>query len=211
MSHLLRIALPDVPGSLGAVASALGQVGVNIEAIEIVEHRPDGVAVDDFFIRLLPGVMPDAAVSSVMRLDDVRVLWVSRYPTAGNLSLDLEALELVSQQPARAFDVLTETLPRTFRADWAMAVERRADRVVSMSATPGAPELLPACLAWFPLDKAAELDVPLEWGSSLLGGAPLGTPDRIVVFGRRGGPEVLTSELARLAHLATLTASIAAR
>ena len=55
MSHLLRIALPDVPGSLGAVASALGAVGVNIEAIEIVEHRADGVAVDDFFIRLPTG------------------------------------------------------------------------------------------------------------------------------------------------------------
>ena len=114
MSHLLRIALPDVPGSLGAVASALGAVGVNIDAIEIVEHRDDGVAVDDFFIRLQPGVMPDAAVSSVMRLDGVEVLWVSRYPTAGSLYLDLEAVELIAQQPSHAHEVLTELLPRTF-------------------------------------------------------------------------------------------------
>ena len=35
-------------------------------------------------------------------------------------------------------------------------------------------------------------------------------PDRVVVFGRRGGPEILDSELARLGHLASLAASIEA-
>ncbi len=146
MSHLLRIALPDVPGSLGAVASALGAVGVNIDAIEIVEHRGDGVAVDDFFIRLLPGVMPDAAVSAVTRLDDVEVLWVSRYPTAGSLYLDLEAVELIAQQPSRAHEVLTELLPRTFRADWAMVAVRHGERRLPDqrdSRCPGAGRSLP--------------------------------------------------------------------
>jgi hypothetical protein len=36
----------------------------------------------------------------------------------------------------------------------------------------------------------------------------LGGPDRLIVFGRRGGPDILDSELARLGHLATLAASI---
>lgn len=209
MSHLLRIALPDVPGSLGAVASALGAVGVNIEAIEIVEHRSDGVAVDDFFIRLQPGVMPDTAVSSVMRLDDVEVLWVSRYPTAGSLYLDLEAIELIAQQPARAHAVLTELLPRTFRADWAMVVARHDDGTIfTPSSTPAAPEAVPECRDWFPLTEARRVDAPAAWGSTLLGAAPLGSPDVAIVFGRHGGPEILSSELARLAHLATLAASI---
>jgi ACT domain-containing protein len=209
MTHLLRIALPDVPGSLGAVASALGAVGVNIDAIEIVEHGSDGVAVDDFFIRLQPGVLPDAAVSSVMRLDDVEVLWVSRYPTSGNLYLDLEAVELIAQQPRRALEVLTEILPRTFRADWAMVVVRRGDDVSATSATPAAPEIVESCREWFPLAGPARLDSPATWGATLLGAAPLGSPELLVVFGRHGGPAILTSELARLAHLATLAASIA--
>jgi len=209
MSHLLRIALPDVPGSLGAVASALGAVGVNIDAIEIVEHRTDGIAVDDFFIRLQPGVMPDAAVSSVMRLDEVEVLWVSRYPTAGSLHLDLEAVELIAQQPDRAHEVLTEILPRTFRADWAMVVVRRGGDIHATSVTPAAPELVAECRDWFPLAQAGRLDVPLSWKATLVGAAPLGSPEVIVVFGRHGGPEILSSELARLAHLATLAASIA--
>ena len=96
MSHLLRVALPDVPGSLGAVASAIGVAGANITAIEIVEQRLDGTAVDDVFVELEPGMMPDMLVSAVQRLDGVRVLWVSRYAAAGNLHLDLEAVELIT-------------------------------------------------------------------------------------------------------------------
>jgi hypothetical protein len=37
------------------------------------------------------------------------------------------------------------------------------------------------------------------------------TGDEIVVIGRRGGPEFLDSELARLGHLAGLAASISER
>lgn len=209
MSHLLRIALPDVPGSLGDVASALGSVGVNIDAIEIVEHRPDGVAVDDFFIRLQPGVMPDVAVSAVQRLDLVEVMWVSRYPTAGSFLLDLEAVELIAEQPARADEILTELVPRTFRSDWAMVVALgEGGGVSAVRASPGAPELTGDCGGWFPLDRAGRLAAPPVWGPTLLGGAPLGSPHRLVLFGRHGGPEILDSELARLTLLATLAATI---
>lgn len=208
MTHLLRIALPNVPGSLGAVASALGRVGVDIEAIEIVEDRAGGVAIDDFFIRLSPGVMPDAAVSAVQQIDGVEVLWVSRYPTAGNLHLDLEAVELIAQEPRRAYEILTEILPRTFRSDWAMVALREGQTVRTFSVTPGAPEVIDECRAWFPLTQAGRLGSPSAWGATLLGAAPLGSPDRIVLFGRLGGPEILGSELARLAHLATLAAAI---
>ena len=36
MPYLLRVELPDVPGSLGAVAAAIGRAGGDIEASEIV-------------------------------------------------------------------------------------------------------------------------------------------------------------------------------
>jgi hypothetical protein len=208
MTHLLRIALPDVPGSLGAVASALGRAGVNIEAIEIVEHRGDGVAVDDFFIRLQPGVMPDAAVSAVMTLDAVEVQWVSRYAASGNLHLDLEAVEMIAQEPSRAYEILTDVLPGVFRGDWAMVVVREGGVVRAPSMTPGAPRVSDARSDWFPISGAIRLDAPAAWGSTLLGAAPLGSPERLVLFGRHGGPEILSSELARLSLLATLAASI---
>ena len=54
MPYLLRVELPDVPGSLGAVAAAIGEAGGDIEAIEIVEHRRDGTAVDDVLLETAP-------------------------------------------------------------------------------------------------------------------------------------------------------------
>ena len=93
MPFLLRVELPDVPGSLGRVASAIGEAGGDIEAIEIVEHRADGTAVDDVLLEMAPGMMPDSVVSACNTLDGVRVLWVSRYAAGGNLFLDLEVVE----------------------------------------------------------------------------------------------------------------------
>ncbi|MCW2838256.1 MAG: amino acid-binding domain protein, partial [Marmoricola sp.] len=45
MAYLLRVELPDVPGSLGRLASAIGSAGGNIDAIEIVERTHDGRAI----------------------------------------------------------------------------------------------------------------------------------------------------------------------
>ena len=71
MSYLLRVELPDVPGSLGRLASAIGSAGGNIDAIEIVE-RSDGKAVDDVFLAANQGVMPDSIISACNALDGVR-------------------------------------------------------------------------------------------------------------------------------------------
>lgn len=211
MSHLLRIELPDVPGSLGAVASAVGAVGANITAIEIVEQRLDGTAVDDVFVELEPSLMPDVVVSALQRLDGVRVLWISRYAASGNLHLDLEAVELITQQPRRAVERLTDLTPRTFRSDWALVARSTEGEVIREYASPGAPTLPAEAMEWFPLDKPARPEVSDTWegfSSTVVGLVPLGVRTRVVAFGRHGGPEILDSELARLAHLAALTATI---
>ena len=49
MPYLLRVELPDVPGSLGRVATAIGMAGGGIEAIEIVHAGRRTTAVDDVF------------------------------------------------------------------------------------------------------------------------------------------------------------------
>jgi hypothetical protein len=211
MPFLLRVELPDVPGSLGRVATAIGEAGGDIEAIEIVEHRPDGTAVDDVLLETAPGVMPDSIVSACGQLDGVRVLWISRYAAGGNLFLDLEAVEALTQNPKTACDEIVDLLPITFRADWGLRV-RRTDGVVRvLHATSAAPSVS-SDPGWFPRGRAARLELPAEWehlGSTLLAGAPLHDEDEVLVFGRRGGPEVLDSELARLEHLAALAVSIA--
>lgn len=213
MPYLLRVELPDVPGSLGRVAAAIGEAGGDIEAIEIVEHRHDGTAVDDVLLETAPGVMPDSLVSACNQLDGVHVLWVSRYGAGGNLFLDLEAVEALTVNPRTARDEIVDLLPITFRADWGMRLHRIGDTVKVVHRTSAAPDSTAGHPDWFPATQARRFELPPDWSQlaegTLIAGAPIGGEDDIVLFGRRGGPEVLDSELARLGHLAALAASIA--
>jgi len=210
MAYLMRVSLPDVPGSLGAMASAVGAAGGNIEAIEIVEHRADGVAIDDVLLELPPSVLPDSVISACQKLDGVRVQWISRYAAAASLRMDLEAVEALTDDPASAVVRLVDLVPVTFRCDWAMGVRRTEAGVEQFAATDAAPDLPPEARSWVGRSKAQHLPSVPAWDSTVLAMAPVRDPDEVVVFGRRGGPEILESELARLSHLATLAASIGA-
>jgi hypothetical protein len=196
---LLRVELPNVPGSLGRLATAIGDAGGDIEALEIVEKRPDGTDVDDVLLDMVEGVMPDSVVSACNAVEGVRVLWISRYLAGGNLFPDLEVVESMTTEPERALDVLVEALPVAFRCEWAARVT---------TGDPGGVELA---------SEGAPNEIELKPGSGLqrqtvgddlVAVAPIGH-QRVVVIGRRGGPEFLDSELARLGHLVDLAASIA--
>ena|SRR5689334_926167 len=208
MSYLLRVELPDVPGSLGRLASAIGAAGANIEAIEIVaKDAVAEVAVDDVFIAPDPGVMPDSIVSACTALDGVRVLWISRYAAGGNLFLDLEAVESMTQDPAGAIETLVDALPEVFRVDWGVVMTREGDGAKITHATPAAPTEVPDGVKWpANLEKAAVIDVR-EWSELVVAASPLNA-DELVVVGRRGGPDFQDSEIARLAHLVAMAASL---
>jgi hypothetical protein len=198
MPYLLRVELPDVPGSLGRVATAIGMAGGDIEAIEIVEKRHDGTAVDDVLLETAPQVMPDSIISACNALDGVRVVWISRYAAGGNLVLDLEAVEELTADPDDALSRLIDLLPVTFRADWAARVSKTDGLVYATEAAPSE-------LDWLPIERAELLEADDE--NTILCGARLNKTD-IVVIGRRGGPEFLDSEIARLGHLVGLAMSI---
>jgi len=208
MAFLLRVELPDVPGSLGALATALGAVGADIEAIEIIEHRSDGVAIDDVLLELPTDVMPDALVTACHRLDKVRVQWVSRYNAGAHLSMDLAAVEEFTAAAQKSLEKLIDMIPATFRADWAVGLCRTAAGIEVLRATPTAPKKLPGDLTgWFGVTKVCRLDPVESWDSTLLAAAPV-SDDVVVVIGRHGGPAVLDSELARLGHLVALAAFV---
>jgi hypothetical protein len=194
----LRVELPDVPGSLGRLAGAIGEAGGDIEAIEIVEKSRDGLAVDDVLLETAPGAMPDSIVSACNALDGVQVLWISRYAAGGNVFLDLEAIEDLTAHPDQALDRLVDLLPAVFRSDWGARVGQEAGVV---HATGGAPDDVP----WAKVESAERLEVDDE--VNLFAAARL-NDEEIVVIGRRGGPDFLDSELARLSHLAALALSI---
>lgn len=197
MPYLLRVELPDVPGSLGRLATAIGEAGGDIEAIEIVDKGHDGFAVDDVLLEMAPGAMPDSIVSACNVLPDVRVVWISRYAAGGNLFLDLEAVEEMTANPVLALDRLIDLLPVTFRADWSARVSRDTGVVYASQAAPSA-------LTWQSLGKAARLETDDD---NVHCGARLNKHE-MVLIGRRGGPEFLDSELARLGHLVALAMSI---
>ena len=199
MPYLLRVELPDVPGSLGRLASAIGEAGGDIQAIEIVEKHHGGTAVDDVFLEMEPGAMPDSVVSTVNGLDGVRVLWIGRYAAGGNLFLDLEAVEELTEDPEGALDRLVDRLPVVFRADWGARVSR-TDGVVH--ATGAAPD----SLTWQPIERAEVIEAHDD--NNIHCGARLNKSE-IIVIGRRGGPAFLDSEIARLGHLVGLAVSIA--
>jgi hypothetical protein len=209
MSYLLRVELPDVPGSLGRLASAIGAVGGNIDAIEIVGRDATGeFAIDDVFIVPDAEVMPDTIVSACTALDGVKVLWISRYAAGGNLFLDLEAVESMTEDPAKAIERLVDALPTVFRVDWGVHLRRDGEQAEVVHGTPAAPTAIPEKIVWpASLEKGQRIDVPEAWSDLVLAGSPL-SADELVVVGRRGGPEFLDSEIARLAHLIAMAASL---
>ena len=199
MPFLLRVELPDVPGSLGRLAGAIGEAGGDIEAIEIVEKRHDGTAVDDVLLELPPTAMPDTIVSACNQLPGVHVVWISRYAAGGNLFLDLEAVEDLTANPTEALDRLVDLLPVTFRADWAARVHRAHGQRYSTEAAP-------SDLPFLELVRTERVEIEGD-DVNVMVAARLGG-NEIVVVGRRGGPDFLDSELARVGHLAGLAMSI---
>ncbi len=205
---LMRITLPDRPGSLGAVATAMGKVGGDINAVEIVEKR-DGSVVDDFIVDMPPNQLPETIVTACQNLEGVKVEWISRYPEGGGLQSDLEALERMTSDPAHAAETLVSLCPVVFRSHWATLIEVAADGAARPTfSTTLAPDLS---------DEAAELFAPFDvthraelasgwcpgWGDTTVVVTPI-TQDRVIVIGRLGGPAFLDSEIARLHHLAAL-------
>src|SRR5699024_3245599 len=206
-AFLLRVELPDVPGSLGALATALRHAGADIQTIEIIEHE-GGVAVDDVLLALPTHMMPDVLDSACHDLEGVRVQWVSRYPAGGYLRMDLEVAEAMADDPRRALDVLVELTPSTFRADWAMALQTTENGLVQMRSTSASPASDDQMAEWFGIGKAQELIGRRQLESVVLAAAQMPSLHTLVVFGRHGGPELLGSEIARLGYLASLAESV---
>lgn len=197
---LLRVELPNVPGSLGRLATAIGAAGGDIESIEIVEKRVDGTDVDDVLLDMVEGAMPDSVVSACNAVEGVRVLWISRYLAGGNLFPDLEVVESLTADPRTALDRLVEMLPVAFRCEWAARL-RMGDAGPELElGSEGAPTEIDL--------KPGQGVARQVLGDDLVAVAPVGHA-RVVAIGRRGGPEFLDSELARLGHLVALAASIA--
>ncbi len=202
---LMRVLLPDRPGSLGAVATAMGEVAADINAVEIVE-KYEGFAVDDFMLELPSGVAPDALITACTSVDGVEVLWLSHYPEAWGLQADVDVLNAMTEEPERSEEILTLEAPQVFRVSWAVLVDRASGTV--LVGTELAPELDAAGVTSLgDLTSVRDDELPEGWipgwGETAIAVSPFRS-DASIVLARRGGPEFLKSELARLRHLTAL-------
>ena len=213
MSYLLRLVLPDRPGMLGAVATALGAAGADILSLDVVERGPGG-AVDDLVVAMPPGGLADALITSAQSVQGVVVESLRPYHGGTDLHRDLELVDALGAEPDRAAELLVGHAAGVFRAGWAMLLEPGP---TVLHASPGAPAGEGLDLGWLPLDRARRLDpeapwVPERWqvlGTELVA-APVGHPHRVVLVGRPGGPLFRASEVLRLAHLAGIAATVEA-
>jgi len=215
VSYVLRLLLPDRPGSLGAVATALGLIDADILAMDIVE-RTAHHAVDDIVVDLPVGRQPDMLITAAETVPGVRVESVRPDPGVAERHREWELVEALAEAPAEALGTLARMLPRVLRAGWAVVVEVTADgTVATLAGGGGAPSMATVAPGWAPTRSARVLDpdaawIPADWKSigTELAVAPVHAPDIAVLVGRPGGPVLRRSEVARLAHLAGLAATI---
>ena len=216
MSYLLRLVVPDRPGILGAVASALGTAGIDIVSVDVLE-RGGGVAVDDIVVDLPRDRVPDSLITAVRSVPGVEV--EALRPFAGPLDThrELELLEALARTAEdAAVKLLAAELPRVFHAGWAVVLSATSDAWEVAAASEAAPAFDGVALPWMPLPGprllSSEEDwMPERWREMAIEMmvAPYGGPGCAVVLGRSGGPAFRRSELLRLAHLTGIATTVA--
>jgi hypothetical protein len=218
MAYLLRVVLPDRPGALGALATALGRVGADIVGLDVVERTPTE-AVDDLLVELPAGGLADTLLTAVATVDGAGVESLRPFQQGADLRRDLELVDGLAETPADGLGILVRGVPGVFRAGWALLVEQSpaGGRPGVLGTSPAAPDVSDLSLPWLPLPAARRLPaaepwVPGRWRDlgTELAAAPVGGPSRAVLLGRPGGPRFRSAELLRLAHLAGIAATVTA-
>jgi len=214
VSYLLRIVLPDRPGALGAVATALGHVGADILSLDVIE-RGRGCAIDDLVVELPPDKLADSLVSAAVTVDGVRVESIRPYAGQIDPHRELELLDNLAAKPHESLAVLADGVARVFRAGWALVLDAPVSGQASvLAAGNSAPEVETLAVPWWPPRPARALDVDVAWAPAVwdrlgmeLAVAPLGAGALLV-----GRPTMRwsPSELVRLQHLAAIAATVTA-
>lgn len=222
MSYLLRVAVPDRPGMLGALAMALGATGADIISLDVVQ-RSGGEAIDDIVVDLPVDRLPDGLITAARSVEGVSVESLRPFSGALDTHRELALVEALAGAGCGVPKLLADELPRVFRASWALLVgcppPYDATSTV-LAASSAAPEILAdevEKLAWCPLSTPTLLDPEAEGVPAIFSalgtevmGAPMGDPRQVVLVGRAGGPSFLRSELLRLAHLVGIASTVAA-
>ncbi|UER55495.1 ACT domain-containing protein [Kineosporiaceae bacterium SCSIO 59966] len=202
----IRISVPDRPGSLGRVATALGTVGADIVQVEVLEAEA-GRALDDVHIDVQDVDHLDRLSTVLAGVPGVTLVGLQHPapPTTGHAELELVAQVLA--QPDRALQTLVDGAPGAAGADWAACLvydERGAATGVRERSTacPGEDRVpLTAPL------RVAALSWPGTAGAAL---APLAGTRLGLAVVRESGPPFHRSELWRLEQVGRIVGPVVA-
>ncbi len=214
MSYLLRVQLPDRPGSLGSLAVALGSVHADILSLDVIE-RGDGYAVDDLVVDVPPGALPDTLITAAENLSQIHVLSIRPYIGVLDTHRELELIDRVVAASDDRLQVLADGAPRVLRVSWSVVVAINEEGPFHVVESSGAPETHAHSMPWMPLTRPAALDGDAEWVPQVwremdtrIAAAPLGSTGTVLMLGRPGGPDFRPSEIARLGYLAGIVATV---
>jgi|LSQX01.3.fsa_nt_gb hypothetical protein len=221
MSYLIRVLLPDVPGSLGQLAEAIGLVDGNIESVDVVEAFDDGTVMDDIVVSLPKGAMADSLITAADTIDGVEVDSIRPFSGRVDRRGQIEMLAEVASQARdipRAMESLVNVTPQTMTASWAVVLDDTGEgtpvsRVAGSMAAPEDDGTAPVDInvtGARMLNAETEEWIPESWGllDSSLAATPLVGTGMVLVVGRTGGPDFLASEVEHLGHLGRIVGAI---
>lgn len=219
MSYLIRVSLPDVPGSLGQLAEAFGMVDADINSVDIVETGTDGTVTDDIVVSLPTGVMVDTLITAVAAVDGAEVdsirPFTGRVDRRGQIQM-LAKIAAQTRNTAKTLDELVRVVPGAVTSSWAVVLRNGEGGLERVAASPAAPGDDGSTPQMPPLDGARVLQpdfdawLPASW--SQLGTAltmtPLHGTDLVLVVGRVGGPDFLASEVTEIGDLGCIVGAM---
>lgn len=204
MHHVLRVSLPDKPGSLHALTGACMAVGADIVSLDVIERR-GGFAIDDLCITRVEDV--DGLRRSIDHLPGTVVTSARPVASARDIDGAIALAAAMVSEGRGAVRLLVDRLPAALWASWAVAVANGWSGMEVLAASTGA--LAPASGGWLPLTTPRRLDPADIVGESAalhdeleIAAAPLGQPASAVIVARRCGPRFVDRELRQLKLLA---------
>src|SRR3954471_16726522 len=139
----IRLRMPDRPGSLGRVASAIGAVSGDIAGVDVLASEA-GHALDDVVVQVRDAAHLDVVLTALAGVPGVGVEGVHHPAPPAPGHADLQLVAQVLAQPGRSLQTLVDGAPGALGVDWAAIVHTEIGRgeldVVATSA--GSPAAL---------------------------------------------------------------------
>lgn len=217
LSYLMRVRLPDAPGTLGLIAATMGTIDADIRSVDVVEHDPDGTVVDDIVVDLPNGRLADALISAAQEVDGVYVDSIRPFSGTVDRRGQINLLAEIARHRRRPLDSvqkLINALPKSMSVQWAVILES-GEKTHRIAASSSAPEDDGRVLTDTPVTEPRALTdrdewVPSSWTvmDSALAATPLRDTNYILILGRPGGPDFLLSEIEHLGEVGEILGAL---